>query len=118
MAVVWGVAASWWAGAIAGIVLALVNLRLRVPPKRVLRMVAVSCAVLWILMMALLAGVYVIAGTVAAESRSADFETKRRLMAVAMAHVSEYVLAGLAITVVAFRMAALRRKEPTQGSPS
>jgi hypothetical protein len=111
MAFVWGMAASWWAGAIGGIILALVNTRLRLPPKRVLRMVAISCAVLWALMMVVLVSVYALGGLVPVESRSADFESDRRLMAVAVAHMSEYVLAALATGVVAFRMVVVSRRD-------
>lgn len=116
MAVVWGVAASWWAGAIAGIILALVNIRLRLPPKRVLRMVAISCTALWVLMMLVLFGVYALAGLVPVESRTINYEADRRLMAVAVAHMSEYLLAALATVVVAVRMVVVRRRESARRS--
>lgn len=112
MALVWGVGASWWAGLIGGAILAFVNSRLRprLEPRRVLRMVAISCAALWILMMLVLGGIYGFAGTIPKAQRRHTFESDRRLMAVAMAHLTEYALAAGATLVVALRMKGASRR--------
>lgn len=112
MALVWGIGASWWAGLIGGGILALVNSRLRRPlePRRVLRMVMISCGVLWVAMMLVLIGVYGIGSLVPEEQRRPSFEGDRRLMAVAVAHLSEYILAGLATLILALRMVVVSRR--------
>lgn len=115
MAMVWGIGASWWAGLIGGVILAVVNSRLRHPldSRRVLRMVAISCGVLWVLMMLVLVGVYGIGGLVPEAQRRPTFESDRRLMAVALAHLTEYVLAACATLVVAIRMLVVSRRTAT-----
>lgn len=113
MALIWGFIATWWAGLIAGALLGIVNLLLKNPlsAERVLRMVAVSCLILWVLMMLAVAGVYLFAGTVPLDVRPATFESDRRLMAVAVGHLLEYALAGAAAIVVAILMVRTSRKE-------
>lgn len=112
MALVWGVGASWWAGMILGAILAWLNGRLRPPlePRRVLRMVAMACAVVWVLMMLVLVGIYGIGGLVPLEHRRPSFEHDRRLMAVAISHLTEYFLAVGATVILALRMAVLSRR--------
>jgi hypothetical protein len=105
LALVWGVIASWWAGAIAGIVVATVNY-LRAQPleaHRILRWGVVACVVLWLVMIAVLVAVYLVAGTIPEAQRRPTFEHDRRLMAVAMAHQFEYLLAGIAMLVIAIK---------------
>lgn len=112
MALVWGIGASWWAGSILGIFLAIVHqrLRFRLKPKRVLRMVTIACIAIWVTMMVILLGVYGVGGLVPELSRRPTFEQDRRLMAVALAHLGEYAFAVIAMILVAIRMAALSRK--------
>jgi hypothetical protein len=105
LALVWGVIASWWAGAIAGTVVATVN-HLRAQPleaHRILRWGVVACVVLWLVMIAVLVAVYLLAGTIPEAQRRPTFEHDRRLMAVAMAHQFEYLLAGIAMVVIAIK---------------
>ncbi len=106
MALVWGVGASWWFGAIAGGVLATVNTRRPIPlPLTTLRlMMAKACAVLWILMMLILATTYGLIGLIPVEQRRATFDFDRRIMAVALTHLTEYVLGAIALVVVAVRV--------------
>src|SRR5205807_554848 len=64
LALVWGVGASWWAGAIGGAILAFYNWRLRprVPSNIVLRWVRNACAVIWSTMIGIVGIVYVYGG--------------------------------------------------------
>lgn len=105
LALVWGVIASWWAGAIAGTVVATVN-HLRAQPLEahcILRWGVAACVVLWLVMIAVLVAVYLLAGTLPEAQRRPTFEHDRRLMAVAMAHQFEYLLAGIAMVVIAIK---------------
>ncbi len=106
LALVWGVIASWWAGSIGGAILALINWRLRppLPANLVLRWVRNSCAIIWCVMMAIVAGVYMLAGLIPIEQRRATYEYDRRLMAVAIAHMGEYFFAFVAVIVIALMM--------------
>lgn len=112
MALVWGIGASWWCGLIAGAIIGWVNGRRidPMPQTRVYRMVRGALASIWIAMMAIVAGVYMLASTVPAEKRRASFESDRRLMSVAIAHSTEYGLGALALIVVCYRIA----KAPAQ----
>lgn len=103
LAVVWGIGASWWFGAIAGGIVATINHRRArpLPPRRILRWVAVACVALWLSMIAILLAVYAIAGTIPDEKRPPTFDHDRRLMAVAMAHQFEYLLGGIALILIA-----------------
>lgn len=103
LAGVWGIAASWWLGVGAGIVVALVNQRRKQPlaPSRILTWNALACVVLWTTMMAILVAVLAVSSMIPIEKRPASFESDRRLVAVAMAHQYEYALGGIAIFVVA-----------------
>lgn len=114
MALVWGVVASWWAGAIAGFSLALVNLRTQLPALRILRMVAVACGVVWVLVMVVLASVYVLSGFFSLDSFSASFGGDRRLIAVNIAHRCMYLFAALGTFVVAVKMSLIRHRESTR----
>lgn len=118
MALLWGVIASWWFGAIAGVVLALVNRALRPPvaPGRVLAAVARACLVLWMVATAIVLGVYLIGDLVPVAQRKPEFEHDRRLMAVAMAHLGEYVIGGIAVVIVALRIRWLSRQDATNSS--
>lgn len=111
MALVWGIGASWWFGLIAGAILAFVNHRLRpsLPSGRVLALVGWCCLGLWVAMMLILVGTYGIAGLIPPAQRRPSFESDRRLMAVAIAHLTEYVLGGVAAIIAAIRMRSLSR---------
>ena len=102
MAGIWGVGASWWAGAIAGAVLAFVNLRLKppVPSNVVLRWVRNSCGVIWCVMMVIVLAVYCLAALISMQQRRPTFEYDRRLVAVAVAHAGEYLFAAIAMVVI------------------
>ncbi|MEM7262783.1 MAG: hypothetical protein AAF488_12390 [Planctomycetota bacterium] len=105
LAIVWGIGASWWFGAIAGALVGFINHRREEPlePRRILRWVAWACVVLWVLMIAVLAGVYLFAGTIPLEQQTETFEHDRRLIAVAMAHQLEYALGAVAFLVIAIK---------------
>lgn len=107
MAFLWGISASWWAGLIAGVLLWWVNARRSEPlsAKRLLQMAQPAFAAIWVVMMGILASVYGIGGLVPLAQRGPTFEHGRRLMAVAMAHSAEYVLAGIAAVILAVRIA-------------
>jgi hypothetical protein len=103
LALLWGVAASWWFGAIAGAVVASINHRRQQPlePIRILKWTTIACVALWMTMIAILLTVMAISSTIPIEQRRANFESDRRLVAVAMAHQYEYVLGGVAMMVIA-----------------
>ena len=103
LALFWGVAASWWFGAIAGVIVATVNHRRQQPlaPARILRWVAIACVVLWTIMIAILLIVMAISSTIPVEQRPETFESDRRLIAVAMAHQYEYVLGAVTMLIIA-----------------
>ncbi|XAM00791.1 hypothetical protein OT109_05255 [Phycisphaeraceae bacterium D3-23] len=102
LAIIWGVGASWWFGALGGAALGFINHRRQVPlaPGCILRWVVVACVVLWVIMITIVVGVYVFAGLIPDDSRGASFEHDRRLMAVALAHQTEYVLGAVAVVAV------------------
>lgn len=106
MAVLWGVAAAWWAGAVGGVFAALVNeSRLRpLPPRQILHWVEIACVVLWVVMILILVGIYFAAEMVPLELRRESFESDRRLVAVAMAHQYEYWLGIVAAVVIGFKI--------------
>lgn len=115
LAIVWGIAASWWCGAIAGIVIAIVN-HLRkdpVPPKRILRWAAVASVLLWIIMISILLAILAFASTIPESMRRPTFDYDRRMIAVAMAHQYEYLLAALATIVIAI---LVWRRKPCESS--
>lgn len=102
LAIVWGIGASWWFGAISGAVVATVNHRRRAPlaTEKILKWVAIACVVLWLLMIAILIGVLLISSAIPEDSRSSSFEHDRRLFAVAVSHQFEYILGAVALLVI------------------
>lgn len=110
MALIWGVGASWWFGLIAALVIWWVNSRRKQPlcNERVFGLIRRALASIWVAMMAILAGVYALASVVPAEKRRPSFESDRRLMSVAIAHSTEYVLGGLALLVICIYIARFR----------
>lgn len=106
MALVWGIAAAWWFGAGAGFLLGLVNARREVPlsPARVRREFGRACVILWITLMAILAATYLLIGLMPTHLRRPTFDYDRRMMAVALTHLTEYALGVVALIVVAFRI--------------
>ena len=105
LALMWGIAASWWFGAIAGVVLGVINHRRQVPlrPHQILQWGAIACFVLWLIMIAILVSVLIIANTIPENVRRPSFEYDRRIMAVAIAHQYEYVLGAIALLVLAVK---------------
>ena len=103
MAFFWGVAASWWFGAIAGVIIASINHWRSQPlePLQIMKWNAVACLVLWLVMISILLAIMAISSTIPVEKRPATFESDRRLVAVAMAHQYEYMLGAIALIVIA-----------------
>lgn len=120
LAWIWGIAASWWFGAIAGLIVASINHRRQQPlePFRILRWVVIACVVLWIVMIAILVSVMAISGTIPVEQRPTTFESDRRLVAVAMAHQYEYILGAIAMLIVSVMTwrAKSRQPDPTSAN--
>lgn len=106
LAILWGVAAAWWAGALGGILASFVNESRTQPlsPRTILQWAEVGCVTMWCIMVLVLIGVYFAAEMVPLNSRRDTFESDRRLMAVAMAHQYEYLLAIISALVIAFRI--------------
>jgi hypothetical protein len=103
LALFWGVAASWWFGAIAGTVVALVNQRRPqpLPPSRIMKWTGYACIALWIAMIAILIAVMLISSRIPLEMRRETYQSDRRLVAVAMAHQFEYILGAIAMLIIA-----------------
>ena len=118
MALIWGIGASWWFGLAAAALLWWVNSRRAVPlhRERVVLMVARAMVLLWLLMMAIMVGVYLFAGMIPAADRRPTFESDRRLMAVAMAHAAEYALGGLLTVILMVRIARIKPQPGSQQS--
>ena len=102
MALAWGIGASWWFGAIAGIVLATLNLRRSQPlsASTIRVWLLRACVVLWLVMISILAVSYFGIGFLPIEPKDAKFESNRRIMSVAFAHMTEYVLGVIALIFV------------------
>lgn len=114
MALVWGIGASWWAGLALAPFLWWANVRRREPlPRwRLVAMVAKGMAAIWLVMMSIVLAVYMIGGLVPRDKRGETFEHDRRLVSVAMAHSTEYVLAVVVVVVLVFRIRRLPALEP------
>lgn len=110
MALVWGIGASWWCGLILAPLLWWANVRRHdpLPPRRLLVMVAKAMGLVWLIMMLALLGAYLLIGLIPIGLRRASFESDRRLMAVAAAHMLEYVLAVVMTVVLCFRIARVK----------
>ena len=63
---------------------------------------------IWVIMMSILISVYLVAGLVPEHHRGPSFESDRRLMAVEMAHSTEYVLGGIMILFLMFRIGKIQ----------
>jgi hypothetical protein len=105
LAIVWGIGASWWFGAISGALVGVINHRRQqpLPLARILKWVAIACFVLWLIMIAILISIFLFARTIPEEKRRPTFESDRRLMAVALAHQFEYVFGAVAFLIIAFK---------------
>ena len=112
MAFVWGIGASWWFGAIAGLVLAIVNATgpSPRPPREVLIQVAKACGILWLIFMFILGAFYFGSGFLPIE-HTAKFEANRRIMSVAVTHMSEYVLGAIVLIVLSIVNRKAQRRE-------
>ena len=106
MALVWGIGASWWFGLIAGVLLWWMNVRRArpLPRKRITRMIVPWLAAIWAVMMAIVVVVYGIAGWIPEPQRLVTFESDRRLIAVALAHSTEYALGAIVTLILAVRI--------------
>lgn len=106
MALVWGVGAAWWFGAIAGGILALINARRTEPlPTEVVRAwMFKACVALWVVIMVILATCYGLIGLIPIAKRRPTFDFDRRIMAVALTHMTEYVLGAVALAIVAIKV--------------
>lgn len=114
MALIWGVGASWWVGLLAAPLLWWANVSRPdpLPRRRVMQASVRAMALIWAIMMAILVTVYLVAGLIPLEQRRPSFESDRRLMSVAMAHASEYVLAGIMVGALVIRIRRIRKPDP------
>ena len=106
MAFVWGIGASWWFGLICAITLWQYNARRPNPMQfySILALVRRALVIIWIVMMSILLGIYCVFALVPAYQRKVSFEHDRRLMSVAITHQTEYVLGGIALIVVLWKI--------------
>lgn len=116
MALIWGVLATFWVGAIGGVGIGLANIAGRWPPlewARLRRAVVKLLVACWLLSMAALAGVYSMSGRIPLNERRATYERDRRLVAVAVAHGVGYtVSAGGALALAAWTLGKRYRSRP------
>ena len=105
LAIIWGIGASWWFGAISGAIVGSINHRRQEPlqPIQILKWVAMACFILWLIMMAILVSVLALADTIPLEKRRPTFDYDRRIMAVAMAHQFEYILGAITLLIIAIK---------------
>lgn len=103
LAIIWGIAATWWCGAIAGIIVAFINHCRSVPlaPRRIFKWVIIACFLIWLIMITIVFIVIAIAGNIPEEVRRPTFEYDRRIVAVAFAHQYEYAFGGMATLIIA-----------------
>lgn len=109
LALVWGIGASWWFGAIAGLVLSLQNW-LRVPPlplPLIRPRIVKACIVIWLVLMALLGVFYLLIGLLPEDARRPSFDLDRRMMSVALTHMTEYGVGMIALVVVMIKLKRL-----------
>jgi uncharacterized membrane protein len=120
MALVWGVGASWWFGAIAAAILWWFNRRRPnpAPAGTLIRWTARALAVLWLVMMAVLGGIYALIGFLPVETRRPTFDIDRRAMSVALTHQTEYVLGALVLIVLMILVARRSRMSATTATPA
>lgn len=119
MALYWGIAASWWFGAIAAGILWWFNQRRPrpLPTRTLIRWTAVTMAALWCVLMLILATIYALIGLLPANMRRPTFDTDRRAMAVALTHQTEYALGVIALIVLMI-MVAKRGRKPAIPNPA
>lgn len=112
LALVWGIGASWWFGAIAGLLLAIQNWLRREPlPLSVIRVRILKAVVtIWLILMALLGGFYLLIGLLPQDARRPTFDLDRRMMSVALTHMTEYVIGAIAMVVVMVKLMRLPAK--------
>jgi len=118
LALVWGVLASWWFGAIAGGLLCAILLvrRTPIPVRRIRSLVVRACGILWLIFMAMLAGWYVVISLLPIPRRS-DFDYNRRIMAVALTHMTEYVLGAIVFAVILVTLLRESKRAATAAGP-
>jgi hypothetical protein len=112
MAIVWGIGASWWFGAIAAAILWWFNRRRPnpLPAGTLIRWTVRALAVLWLVMIAILGIIYALIGLLPMDKRRPTFDLDRRAMSVALTHQTEYVLGAVVLVVLMIFVARRSRK--------
>lgn len=118
MAIVWGVGASWWFGAIAAAILWWFNRRRPnpLPAGMLIRWIVRAMAALWLTMIAILGIIYAMIGLLPMDIRRPTFALDRRAMSVALTHQTEYVLGAVVLVVLMILVA--RRSRRAAGAPA
>lgn len=109
MALLWGVIATWWFGAGAGLLIAACARFGKWPkatPQQALKATAKAMAVVYVLAMFTLAGIYGVAQL--APDKTADWHERSCLVAVGVTHWFSYTASGVAALVICARMAWIR----------
>lgn len=125
LALLWGVVATWWVGAIGGALLAAANSVGTAPSldwTRLRRWTSTGLIVLFAGAMGVIFAIWSIAGTISPSDRRSTFEEDRLAVAVALAHVWSYagaVALGVGLTcaiLVARRRAHRKLADPPVAS--
>lgn len=111
MALLWGVIATWWVGMLGGSLVALSNSAGSWPGLEwavIRRWTVVSVAILFVIAMLLLLGLYLFAGTLPPDERRPTFELDRRLAVVGMVHVFSYFAGAVAFALLCAKVVTRR----------
>lgn len=113
MAFLWGVLATFWVGAPAGLVIGFANLVGSRPSHEwaVLRRAFVKVTIaLWLSAMAVLVSIYALAGLAPMDKRGETFESDRRLISVAITHQWSYAASVIACSTLSIWVYVSRKR--------
>lgn len=110
MALLWGILATFWVGAIGGAFVGIINSvrQLPVPVSRIRRALVRVLIGIWVSSMAVLGAVLLFAHSLPIRERKPSFEHDARLVAVAITHAYSYFAAAVAIVGFALFVALAR----------
>ncbi len=116
MALMWGVIATWWMGAIIGVIVALcaqLGTKPRIPARCVLKSLTRATAVVFIIAMATLAAMLRLCEGKTVEFQPDPSDTSGRFLAVMITHNVSYFLSALVAVAVCVTILVRRSKMTT-----